>query len=98
MYYKERIEFGTLSLSSDLTVGDDLLDELCRSAEIDRREPVRPAASHCGTGKQDQGVRWVQARIADKGVVPTPQGPYVRLLNLVIHFWPISDIPGSEES
>ena len=46
MYYKERTEFGTLSFSSDSTVGDDLLDELCRSAEIDRREPVRPAASH----------------------------------------------------
>ena len=37
MYYKERTEFGTLSFSSDSTVGDDLLDELCRSAEIDRR-------------------------------------------------------------
>jgi len=46
MYYKERTEFGTLSLSSDPTVDDDPLDELCRSAEIDRREPVRPAASH----------------------------------------------------
>ena len=46
MYYKERTEFGTLSFSSDSTVGDDLLDELCRSAKIDRREPVRPAASH----------------------------------------------------
>ena len=46
MYYKERTEFGTLSFSSDSTVGDDLLDELCRSAEIDRREPVRPAALH----------------------------------------------------
>ena len=48
MYYKERTEFGTLSFSSDSTVGDDLLDKLCRSAEIDRREPVRPAASHWG--------------------------------------------------
>jgi len=46
MYYKERTEFGTLSLSSDPTVDDNPLDELCRSAEIDRREPVRPAASH----------------------------------------------------
>ena len=46
MYSKERTEFGTLSLSSDSTVSDDLLDELCRSAKIDRREPVgRPAAS-----------------------------------------------------
>ena len=46
MYYKERTEFGTLSISSEPTVDDDPLDELCRSAEIDRREPVRPAASH----------------------------------------------------
>jgi len=45
MYYKERTEFRTLSLSSDPTVDDDPLDELCRSAEIDRREPIRPAAS-----------------------------------------------------
>ena len=45
MYSKERTEFGTLSLSSDPTVDDDPLDELCRSAEIDRREPIRPAAS-----------------------------------------------------
>ena len=49
MYYKERTEFGTLSFSSDSTVGNDLLDELCRSAEIDRREPVRPAASQAAT-------------------------------------------------
>jgi len=46
MYYKERTESGTLSFSS-ASVGDDLLDELHhRSAKIDRREPVRPAASH----------------------------------------------------
>ena len=51
MYYKERTEFGTLSFSSDSTVGDDLLDELCRSAEIDRHEPVRPAASHNPTSE-----------------------------------------------
>ena len=49
MYYKERTEFGTLSFSSDSIVGDDLLDKLCRSAEINRREPVRPAASHTQT-------------------------------------------------
>jgi len=45
MYYKEQTEFDPLSFSSDSAVGDDLLDELCGSAEIDRREPVRPAAS-----------------------------------------------------
>ena len=42
MYYKERTEFGTLSFSSDSTVGDDLLDELCRSAEIDDANPSGP--------------------------------------------------------
>ena len=40
MYSKERTEFGTLSLSSDSTVGDDLLDELCRSAKIDRLKSI----------------------------------------------------------
>ena len=42
MYSKERTEFGTLSLSSDSTVGDDLSVDRLKSSE-----PVgRPAASH----------------------------------------------------
>ena len=45
MYYKERTEFATLSFSSVSAVDDDPLEELHRSAEIDRREPVRLAAS-----------------------------------------------------
>jgi len=49
MYYKERTEFDSLSFSSVSAVGDDLLDEFHRSAEIDRREgPVRPTASPWG--------------------------------------------------
>jgi len=51
MYYKERTEFGTLSFSRLSAVCDDLLDELHRSAEIDRREPVRPAASQRRPGE-----------------------------------------------
>jgi len=50
----------------------------------------------CGTGKQDQGVRWVQARFADE--------PYRHLgapcvsLESCHSPRPIGDIPGSDES
>ena len=64
MYYKERTEFGTLSISSEPTVDDDPLDELCRSAEIDRREPVRPAASQSFCSQTAK----LRVRLRDAGV------------------------------